>query len=68
MSDKAAKDGANDGGAEKKSKGKLGLILIGVGMLVLGIPLMLLCAIGNKNFFQGKTLDANTEVKVPDVY
>ncbi|WP_395328973.1 flagellar basal body-associated FliL family protein [Novosphingobium sp. BL-8H] len=36
MSDKGAKDGAGDGGGEKKTKGKLGLILVGVGMLVLG--------------------------------
>lgn len=36
MSDKAAKDGAGDGGSEKKTKGKLGLILIAVGLLVVG--------------------------------
>jgi hypothetical protein len=38
-------------------------------MLVLGIPLMLLCfAFGTKRFFRGETLNAQTEVKVPDVY
>ena len=42
---------------------------IGVGMLVLGIPLMLVCfAFGTKRFFRGETLNAGTEVKVPDVY
>lgn len=42
---------------------------MGVGMLVLGIPLMLLCfAFGPKDFWKGKTLNARTEVKVPDVY
>ncbi|TFI41303.1 APC family permease [Rhodococcus sp. 1R11] len=45
-----------------------GVFVLGVGMLVLGIPLMLLCFVGNKNFFQGRTLTASTEVKVPDTY
>ncbi|KZF02045.1 APC family permease [Rhodococcus cerastii] len=45
-----------------------GVFVLGVGMLVLGIPLMLLCFVGNKDFFQGKTLTASTEVKVPDTY
>lgn len=36
MSDKAARDGATNGGPEKKTRGKLGLILLGLGMLVLG--------------------------------
>ncbi|ORM25936.1 APC family permease [Williamsia sp. 1135] len=46
-----------------------GVFIMGVGMLVLGIPLMLLCfAFGPKDFWKGKTLNANTEVKVPDVY
>ncbi|MGD9622902.1 MAG: APC family permease [Mycolicibacterium sp.] len=46
-----------------------GVFVIGVGMLVLGIPLMLLCfAFGTKRFFRGETLNATTEVKVPDVY
>lgn len=45
-----------------------GVFVLGVGMLVLGIPLMLLCfAFGSKRFFRGETLTATTEVKVPDV-
>ncbi|RDH77779.1 APC family permease [Mycolicibacterium moriokaense] len=46
-----------------------GVFVLGVGMLVLGIPLMLACfAFGTKRFFRGETLNAGTEVKVPDVY
>ncbi|MGB3370305.1 MAG: APC family permease [Rhodococcus sp. (in: high G+C Gram-positive bacteria)] len=45
-----------------------GVFVLGIGMLVLGIPLMLLCFVGNRDFFQGKTLTATTEVKVPDSY
>jgi amino acid transporter len=46
-----------------------GVFVIGVGMLVLGIPLMLACfAFGTKRFFRGETLNASTEVKVPDTY
>ena len=46
-----------------------GVFVLGIGMLVLGIPLMLACfAFGTKRFFRGETLNANTEVKVPDVY
>ena len=46
-----------------------GLAGLGVGMLVLGIPLMLLCfAFGTKRFFWGETLNATTEVKVPDTF
>jgi amino acid transporter len=45
-----------------------GVFVLGVGMLVLGIPLMLACfAFGTKRFFRGETLNANTEVKVPNV-
>ncbi|MCK0174497.1 MULTISPECIES: APC family permease [Mycobacteriaceae] len=45
-----------------------GVFVLGVGMLVLGIPLMLLCfAFGTKRFFRGETLTSTTEVKVPDV-
>lgn len=44
-----------------------GVFVLGVGMLVLGIPLMLLCfAFGTKNFFAGRTLHAGTEVHVSD--
>jgi hypothetical protein len=43
--------------------------VLGIGMLVLGVPLMLACfAFGTKRFFRGETLNAQTEVKVPDVY
>ncbi|GJF08640.1 amino acid transporter [Mycolicibacterium cyprinidarum] len=46
-----------------------GVFVLGVGMLVLGIPLMLACfAFGTKRFFRGETLNATTEVKVPDIY
>jgi amino acid transporter len=46
-----------------------GTFVFGVGMLLLGIPLMLLCfAFGTKRFFRGETLTAETEVKVPDTY
>lgn len=46
-----------------------GVFVLGVGMLVLGIPLMLACfAFGSKRFFRGETLNASTEVKVPDTY
>ena len=45
-----------------------GVFVLGIGMLVLGIPLMLLCFVGNRDFFQGKTLTAATDVKVPDTY
>jgi len=46
-----------------------GVFVLGVGMLVLGIPLMLACfAFGTRRFFRGETLNADTAVKVPDVY
>ncbi|HTI74692.1 MAG TPA: APC family permease [Mycobacterium sp.] len=46
-----------------------GVFVLGIGMLVLGVPLMLACfAFGTKRFFRGETLNAQTEVKVPDVY
>jgi len=46
-----------------------GVFVLGIGMLVLGIPLMLACfAFGTKRFFRGETLNANSEVKVPDVF
>ena len=45
-----------------------GVFVLGVGMLVLGIPLMLACFAQRQEFFQGKTLNATTEVKVPDVF
>jgi amino acid transporter len=46
-----------------------GVFVLGVGMLVLGIPLMLLCfAFGTKRFFRGETLTPETEVKVLDTF
>jgi amino acid transporter len=46
-----------------------GVFVLGVGMLVLGIPLMLACfAFGTKRFFRGETLNASTEAKVPDTF
>ena len=46
-----------------------GVFVLGIGMLVLGIPLMLACfAFGTKRFFRGETLNAGTEVKVPDIF
>ncbi|MET0704302.1 MAG: amino acid transporter, partial [Mycobacterium sp.] len=46
-----------------------GVFVLGVGMLILGIPLMLACfAFGTKRFFRGETLNASTEVKVPDTF
>ena len=44
-----------------------GVFVLGVGMLVLGIPLMLACwAFGTKRFFRGETLTATTEAVVTD--
>lgn len=45
-----------------------GVFVIGVGMLVLGVPLMLACfAVPSlRPFFRGQTLDADTPVLVPD--
>ncbi|MEH3076084.1 MAG: APC family permease [Quadrisphaera sp.] len=43
-----------------------GVFVLGVGMLALGVPLMLLCAIRLRAFFRGETLNARTEVLVPD--
>ncbi|MGV0853445.1 APC family permease [Mycolicibacterium phlei] len=46
-----------------------GVFVLGVGMLVLGVPLMLACfAFGTKRFFRGETLTPTTEVKVLDTY
>ena len=43
-----------------------GVFVIGVGMLALGVPLMLLCAVRLRAFFRGETLDADTPILVPD--
>ncbi|HEY6576892.1 MAG TPA: hypothetical protein VI029_18640 [Mycobacterium sp.] len=38
----------------------------GMGLLVLGIPVAALSNIGGRDFFRGKTLNAGTEITVPD--
>jgi hypothetical protein len=43
-----------------------GVFVIGVGMLALGVPLMLLCAVILRPFFRGETLTAETPILVPD--
>jgi amino acid transporter len=43
-----------------------GVFLIGVGMLALGVPLMLACAVRLRPFFRGETLDENTPILAPD--
>jgi amino acid transporter len=43
-----------------------GVFVIGIGMLVLGVPLMLLCAARLRPFFKGETLDADTPILVPE--
>ncbi|GAB7190896.1 APC family permease [Kineococcus sp. NUM-3379] len=43
-----------------------GVFVIGVGMLVLGVPLMALCALRLRAFFQGRTLREDTPILVPD--
>ena len=44
-----------------------GVFVIGVGMLALGMPLMLACAVKLRPFFfRGETLDAETPILVPD--
>nr|WP_245886787.1 APC family permease [Kineococcus xinjiangensis] len=43
-----------------------GVFVMGVGMLVLGIPLMLACAVRLRAFFRGETLREDTPVLVPE--
>ena len=43
-----------------------GVFVIGVGMLALGLPLMLACAVKLGPFFRGETLNAETPILVPD--
>ncbi|MGO9155903.1 APC family permease, partial [Mycobacterium sp.] len=42
-----------------------GVFVLGMGLLLLGIPIAALSAIGSRDFFRGKTLDAGTEIVVP---
>ena len=40
--------------------------VIGIGMLALGVPLMIACAVRLRPFFRGETLNAATPILVPD--
>jgi hypothetical protein len=42
------------------------LFVIGVGMLALGVPLMIACAVRFRAFFRGETLNEDTPILVPD--
>ena len=47
--------------------GPLGAIfVIGIGMLALGVPLMIACAVRLRAFFRGETLNADTPILVPE--
>jgi hypothetical protein len=43
-----------------------GVFVMGMGLLVLGIPVAALSNIGGRDFFRGKTLNAGTEITVLD--
>jgi amino acid transporter len=43
-----------------------GVFIMGIGLLALGIPIATLCAIGERGFFSGKTLNGATEITVHD--
>jgi hypothetical protein len=43
-----------------------GVFVIGVGMLALGVPLMIACAVRLRAFFRGETLNEETPILVPD--
>jgi amino acid transporter len=43
-----------------------GTFVIGIGMLALGVPLMIACAVRFRAFFRGETLNADTPILVPD--
>ena len=43
-----------------------GVFVIGIGMLALGVPLMIACAVRLKAFFRGETLNADTPIRVPE--
>ena len=43
-----------------------GIFVIGIGMLALGVPLMVACAVRFRAFFRGETLNADTPILVPD--
>ncbi len=44
-----------------------GVFILGMGLLVLGVPVAVLSATaGGRDFFRGKTLNAATEITIPD--
>jgi amino acid transporter len=43
-----------------------GVFVIGVGMLALGVPLMIACAVRLRAFFRGETLNEDTPILVPE--
>jgi predicted phage tail protein len=43
-----------------------GVFVIGIGMLALGVPLMIACAVRFRAFFRGETLKEDTPILVPD--
>jgi amino acid transporter len=43
-----------------------GIFVIGIGMIALGVPLMIACAVRFREFFRGETLNADTPILVPD--
>jgi amino acid transporter len=44
-----------------------GVFIMGMGMLLIGIPLAALCTITGRGFFSGRTLNASTQITVLDV-
>jgi hypothetical protein len=43
-----------------------GVFVIGVGVLALGVPLMIACAVRLRAFFRGETLNEETPILVPE--
>ena len=41
-----------------------GVFVLGIGLLVIGIPLAALCGIGGRDFFKGETLNSATNISV----
>jgi amino acid transporter len=44
-----------------------GVFIMGIGMLLIGIPLAALCTITGRGFFSGRTLNSSTQITVLDV-
>ena len=44
-----------------------GVFIMGMGLLLIGIPLAALCTITGRGFFDGRTLNASTDITVLDV-